>query len=346
MTSNLVISLDFELFWGVADVRSVTSYRDNVEGEWHAIPRMLALFRRYGMRVTWATVGMLMCRDYAHWRDIRPAVLPGYVRQSRSSYAYDALARSDPKLFFARPLVEQILATPGQEIATHTYSHFYCGEDGATPEQFAADLGCAQMVASDMQLEYRSLVFPRNQIRNEFIPVLAKAGIRVYRGNPDHWLYRDGHFTPGGPLGRAVRFADAWMPLSGIHANRADVRTGLINVPASLFLRPWPRRLSALESLRLRRLKQAMTAAACSGRICHLWWHPYNFGVNMEQNLAVLEALLQHYLILRDRYGMRSACMRDFLPAESGNREVAHASRERRDFADAGQALTPGPFQP
>lgn len=307
--SSFVISLDFELFWGVADSRTVAGYRNNVEGEWDAVPQMLALFRQYGVRATWATVGMLMCRDHAQWREIRPSVLPGYLRQKCSSYSLDAVAHEYPRLFFARPLVEQILATPGQELATHTYSHFYCGEEGATPEQFAADLACAQTMAFDMGVRCRSLVFPRNQVRKEFVAVLAEAGIEVYRGNPNHWLYRDGHFTPGGIAGRAVKFADAWLPLTGAHVAHVEVADGLVNVPASLFLRPWPRRLTALESVRLARLKQAMITAARSGGIFHLWWHPHNFGVNLEQNLAVLESLLQHYRVLQDQYGMRSLSM-------------------------------------
>jgi peptidoglycan/xylan/chitin deacetylase (PgdA/CDA1 family) len=311
MSASLVISLDFELFWGVADSRTMAGYRRNIEGEWDAIPRMLALFRRYGIHATWAAVGMLMCRDYAQWREIRPAVLPGYLREQCSTYLLERHAREFPRLFFARPLVKRILDTPGQEVATHTYSHFYCGEQGATPEQFAADLACANTIASELGLQCRSLVFPRNQVRESFVSTLAGAGIRAYRGNPDHWLYRDGHTAPAGLAGRAVRFADSWLPLTGARTASVSATAGLVNVPASLFLRPWSRRLHRLEPLRLKRMKDAMTAAARAGRLFHVWWHPHNFGVNVDQNLAVLERLLKHYVVLRDRYGMRSQSMAD-----------------------------------
>jgi hypothetical protein len=55
-----------------------------------------------------------------------------------------------------------------------------------------------------------------------------------------------------------------------------------------------------------------MTAAARTGRIFHLWWHPHNFGVSLEENLAMLEAVLRHYRVLADTYGMQSQCMGDF----------------------------------
>lgn len=317
--SNLVISLDFELFWGVADSRTIAGYGKNIEGVWDVVPRILALFRQYDVRVTWATVGMLMCRDYTQWREICPSLLPTYSRQQCSTYALDATAREYPHLFFARPLVEQVLETPGQELATHTYSHFYCGEEGVTPEQFTADLVCAQHIASDMNVQHRALVFPRNQIRKEFIAQLAGAKISAYRGNSKHWLYRDGHFVPGGLAGRVVRFADAWMPLSGSNTVFAEVTDSLTNVSASLFLRPWSARLATFESIRLSRLKRAMTAAALSGGICHLWWHPHNFGTNLLQNLKVLESLLRHYRTLRDQYGMTSSCIGDFCNKGKGD---------------------------
>ncbi len=310
--SNLVISLDFELFWGVGDPRFISGYRNNIEGEWEAIPKMLHLFQRYGIRATWATVGMLMCRNYAQWREIRPTVFPGYTLTQCSTYSLDSIVHENPRLFFARPLVEQILETPGQEIASHSYSHFYCDEKGATPEQFAADLICARVIAAEMGVDYRSFVFPRNQVQNAYLAELDKAGYRVFRGNPDHWLYRDGHFVAGGRAARRVRLADAYLPLSGNHVANASGTHGMVDLPASLALRPWSRRMQAFEPLRLMRLKHAMTAAAEANGVFHLWWHPHNFGVNIEENMTVLESLLQHYARLRDKYGMRSAQMGDF----------------------------------
>jgi peptidoglycan/xylan/chitin deacetylase (PgdA/CDA1 family) len=314
---SLVISLDFELFWGVTDSHSVAAYGRNVEGEWNAVPRMLELFRKYGIRATWATVGMVMCRDHKHWRDIRPSVLPGYIHRVRSAYSMDAVVGAYPKLFFARPLVEQILETPWQEVGTHTYSHFHCAEKEATEEQFSADLHCAQSTALELGVRYRSLVFPRNQVVKKFLPLLADAGIQVFRGNPDHWLYRDGNPVVGGVAGRGVRLMDSWIPISGASVAAAKTVNGVVNVPASLFLRPWSRWLSVVEPIRLARLKKSMTIAAQADAIFHLWWHPHNFGVNCEQNLAVLEELLKYFLRMQDEYGMRSMQMGEFAPKES-----------------------------
>jgi len=273
---------------------------------------MLALFEQYEIKATWATVGMLMCRDYADWRERRPALLPNYERSGCSNYLWDDSVRENPDLFFGRPLVDKILQVAGQELATHTYSHFFCGEAGVTTEQFTSDLICAQSQAKELGFRFKSLVFPRNQVRTEFLNVLPDVGISVYRGNPGHLLYRDGHFVPGGLAGRAVRFADTWLPLTGSLVSRPFVDKGLVNVPASFFLRPWSRHFSAFERMRMFRMKRIMTEAAIEDSLCHIWWHPHNFGINTDRNLAVLEELLKHFCYLRDKYGMESRSMDDF----------------------------------
>ena len=37
-SAKFVISLDFELFWGVADTQTIAGYGPNVLGEWQAVP--------------------------------------------------------------------------------------------------------------------------------------------------------------------------------------------------------------------------------------------------------------------------------------------------------------------
>lgn len=316
--SSLVISLDFEMFWGVAESRTIDGYRRNIEGEWEAIPGVLKLFQHYGVRATWATVGMLMCRDYSHWREIHPSVLPRYDRAQCSTYALDSVVRDNPKLFFARPLVEQILMTDGQELASHTYSHFFCAEPGVDVVQFDADCICQKAIFSEYGLVPTSLVFPRNQVKKEFLTVAAENGITAYRGNQNHWLYRNGHFTPYGILGRAVRKADGYFALSGNHVSdseKTSVSDKPIDIPASLFLRP-SEDIPFLDSLHLNRVRRGMQEAAIAGGVFHLWWHPHNFGTNIQRNLDNLESLLQFYVLLADKYGMSSLSMAGAVAAD------------------------------
>ena len=56
-----------------------------------------------------------------------------------------------------------------------------------------------------------------------------------------------------------------------------------------------------------------MTAAARQGKIYHLWWHPHNFGKNMEKNFSFLAKVISHYEMLAKKYDMKSVCMKDIL---------------------------------
>lgn len=310
--SALVISLDFELFWGVADSRNIASYRSNIEGEWDVIPKILELFEQNDVRATWATVGMLMCRNYSQWCEIRPDSPPEYLQKNLSNYRLDSVIKDNPSLFFARSLVQQILDTPGQEIASHSYSHFYCGEKFATIQQFAADLLCAIHVANDLGIKYKSFVFPRNQVQNCYVSALHAMGFKVFRGNASNWLYERGDSVAFGLAGRALRLVDSYLPLSGNQIANPSIFGGLVDVPASLFLRPWSNKLSTFEKFRIIRIKNAMTSAAKDDGVFHLWWHPHNFGVNIEKNILILKSIIDHYVYLRDIYGMQSLQMGDF----------------------------------
>ena len=83
---------------------------------------------------------------------------------------------------------------------------------------------------------------------------------------------------------------------------------GPLGARTSRFLRPAVRH-AGLERLRLRRIASAMEAAARRRTLFHLWWHPHNFGVDLQENLAFLRGILDHFRSLQDRHGMRSMTM-------------------------------------
>ena len=52
-----------------------------------------------------------------------------------------------------------------------------------------------------------------------------------------------------------------------------------------------------------------MTHAAKNNLVFHLWWHPHNFGVNLEKNMSLLLKIIQHYDMLKNKYDMTSLNM-------------------------------------
>lgn len=304
-----VISLDFELLWGVRDKRTVANYGANILGVRRAIPAMLDLFAQRQIACTWATVGFLFCADRDELTSSFPKLRPNYRDRRLSPYDdFAELGRdeeSDP-CRYGLSLLKQVQARPRQEIGTHTFSHFYCLEEGGGVDAFRADLTAAREAAARRGVELKSIVFPRNQISAAHLAVCRQMGLIAYRGNETVWFHaarRDSAQTL--PM-RACRLADSYLPLAGAQVHKPELCDGLVNVTSSRFLRP---AAAVLERQRLRRIASAMETAARTGTVFHLWWHPHNFGVNTEANIAFLAAVLDQFGRLQQRYGMRSLTM-------------------------------------
>lgn len=317
---TLIVSLDLELYWGMFDEVSLDEYGENIRGVHAVAPKILALFSEYGIHATWAAVGLMTCSSRAELESLLPpeALRPTYPSSMMSSYAHlasDAVGEgeNDDPYHFGGSLMEAIKETPGQELGSHTFSHFYALEDGQTAEQFRADLGASKQALARHGTRLRSLVFARNQVNPEYFSLLSEAGVHCYRGVEDHAFYRPrSHGRQKSMLVRAGRFLDRYLPLSGHHTYPLSTvaKSGVpYNIPASRQLHPYSRALWMLEPLKRRRIKRAMTRAARRGEVCHIWWHPHNFGTYQKENLAGLRDLLEHYARLKERHGMKSCSM-------------------------------------
>ena len=126
---TLIVSLDFELFWGMQDVLELHEYEANILGGKAAIPRMLALFEKHGIHATWATVGYLFGKNEDELRRYFPAELPGYDDPKLSCYRCFGSMGTDEEsapCYYGRSLLDRIVAAEGQELGSHTFSHYYC----------------------------------------------------------------------------------------------------------------------------------------------------------------------------------------------------------------------------
>jgi peptidoglycan/xylan/chitin deacetylase (PgdA/CDA1 family) len=326
----LVISLDFELHWGVRDKLAVADYRQNLLGVRRAVPAMLELFTEFGIHATWATVGFLFFDGKRELLEALPARRPAYARRELSPYeALDGVGeneRDDP-FHFAPSLIRRIADTPHQEVGTHTLSHYYCLEAGQEGADFRADLEAAVAVTrAKLGREPESIVFPRNQVSPGYLGICGELGLMAYRGNHTAWMYRARPEADESVVRRGLRLLDAYVPLAGRRPESPPTGAAAIpvNVPANRYLRPSSLATRRLAPLRLRRITTDLRHAADDGRLFHLWWHPHDFGLHLEENLAVLRRILGCFAGLRERCGMESLTM-----AEAARRAlVMHAGGE------------------
>lgn len=323
-----VLSLDFELHWGVFDTVGPDSpYMQNLLGEWTVIPKMLQMFREREIAATWATVGFLFARGRKDLERFRPDVLPRYANPALDSYAVQVGEdEKDDPIHFAPSLIERVAETPRQEIATHTYSHYYCCEDGCSVPSFRADLASAIAIAREYGHEVGSIVLPRNMVREGFLPVIREMGLNCYRGLDPSWMYNakdNADFQR--PEKRIGRLIDRYVNISGHNLTRwRDVVTadGLCNVPATRYLQPLADN-PGLDRGRLLWICDAIREAAQKKRIVHLWWHPHDFGLDQDGNLEALRTILDVAVQYRESHGLQSITMAEVAQiATSGRAKV------------------------
>jgi len=313
---RFIISLDFELFWGVRDKRTIETYGENIRGVRKVIPALLDLFDRYDIHATFATVGFLFARNREELFQYIPDVLPDYPLKKYSPYENSYMnavgeSEKDDIYHFGSSLIHLIQQDPKQEIASHTFSHYYCLE-GASLQSFEEDLKAAKGIALNYNIDLKSIVFPRNQYSEAHIEICKHLGFIAFRGNETASIYQPRKNEEQHKRIKALRFADSYVNLTGHHSFAIEEKEDeMVNIPASRFLRPYSSKLKAFNSIRLNRIKNSLSFAAKNNQAYHLWWHPHNFGIHLKENLSSLEEILKHYKKLNASFGMQSKSMKE-----------------------------------
>ena len=260
-----ILSLDFELAWGM---RGDPAYKADFERTREVIDRMLALFEKYEIKATWATVGELFLKGEA--------------------------GSPDNQLWHAPEVIEKIKkCRVPQEIGSHSFSHKVVGED-CTREEFEEELKRAVEVAKQNGVELKSYVYPKNSVG--FTDLLSKYGFTSYRGVDQNW-YRnlprllkklahafDNYFAMSAPVVSLERDGEIW------------------NIPGSYFFphaRGWAKWLPG--SFRVRKSVCGLKKATREKKIFHLWFHPFNLASNPTLLLPALEEVLKKVSEMRSR---------------------------------------------
>lgn len=311
---KFVISLDFEMYWGVRDVVKLQDYKEHLLGVQKAIPKLLETFSQYKVNATFAAVGFLFFSTRQELIDNLPKKIPHYTNADLSPYIKNFKEvgenEAEDPYHFGKSLVQKI-KDAGQEIGSHTFSHYYCLEKGQTREDFIADIMAAKKVAQNNNIQLSSLVFPRNQYNEEYLGICKELGFTSFRGNEKSKLFSSKSQGNTTFLRRPFRLLDSYINLSGhnCYTVKEMQKSDPYNIPSSRFLRPYSQRLKSLEKLRLKRITDSMTYAAKQGLTYHLWWHPHNFGINLQENFDFLNRVLLHFQKLNTEYNFESRSM-------------------------------------
>jgi hypothetical protein len=263
MAGKLTISIDLELAWGFWDILTPDILRLSETAERPICDKLLELFDRYHIPVTWAVVAAVLDRASAQAR-------PG-----------------NEASWYAPEIIERIRAAKTyHEIGSHGGRHVYY--DRMSASEAAEDLEFVKQVHRDNGLALVSFVFPRNGVGH--LELLARAGVRTFRGSDTGWV----RVAPklGSRAGRIVTFADKILPIPPAPA-RAHGSGGLVDIPGSMLLpgRDGARRF-ILPAVSRAKLAMGLNWARRSGETFHFWFHPCNFYYRAEEQFATLDWFL------------------------------------------------------
>lgn len=307
---KFILSLDFELFWGFGGFERnfLNGYKGNVQNALRALDEILKICEKYGVKVTIAYVGAMRLSSREQF--LNDYLSASFSNEALSSHSlisvFSDLVSED--LLFCKDKIDSLGRNPMVELASHTFSHYYCLEQGQTSEEFSRDLEYGHRLNGVMS----SIIFPRNQVSEEYLKICEEYGFTHYRGFTPDWLWKPEASSSRYSIKGLLRLLDTYFPITGNRTYKIpEHRGGIINIPSSIFLRPYNKRLSFLESLKVHRIKHSMKVAAKKGECFHLWWHPHNFGANMKENLRQLEQICQTYKELNQQYNYDSVFMRE-----------------------------------
>ena len=312
MKGALCISLDFEKFWGVHDVANLNDVEHKLLKVDYVVNRLLDLFEKYNIHCTWATVGLLGFDSFETLNEFCLDKRISYLNENYSPFPIKKLIDSsiNNKIITAKSCIDKIKKSRNQEIASHTFSHFYTLEQGQTKEEFIDDLNSFKTIVGDV----KSIIFPRNQINETYLQLCAEHHIISYRGNQNNIFWSNLSFSNEKLIHKIGRTIDAYIKISKDNLiDWNDLKkesNGLINIPASRFLKSY-KHSKFIENLKLKRLKKQMLKSAQKNKVYHLWWHPHNFTTNTDANFKQLESLFVYYKQLEKDYGYQSLNMKE-----------------------------------
>jgi len=269
--AKLTISIDLELAWGNWD--NLTSFHiQNIElKEREIIDRLLELFERYGLSVTWAFVAALLDEESSK-------SMPG-----------------KKSLWFAPEIIEKISrSSMAHDLGSHGGKHRYF--NNMTEQEAIEDLEFASNIHSKYNIPLNSFVYPRNKVAKT--QILAKHGIKIYRSADKAW--HESIRRKQIHLGRAANLIDKMLPISP-QAVKPQFNKEISNIPGSMlfFSRNGIRRF-VQPSVTLTKLEKGLQKAISDGGVFHLWFHPSNFWSETEQQFAIFEKFIKRVSDLKN----------------------------------------------
>lgn len=257
---GIIVSIDFELDWGYKKSNNPLNKEEVLEG----LNSLIHLFNKHDIKTTWAIVGRL----------------------------FDDIDKEDNTKRQNNWIQNNLVKNSLVEIGTHTYSHIFCEE--VSKETFDNDIIKVSKVSKDTSIEFKSIVFPRNQFNHNNIETLKTYKYTHYRDVQEKWYLKTNKFSNESVLKRFFLRVAELLPL-----NRDVIikkNNEITSISDSRFFRFFsPSFIGRIISpIYYQILKYEMKKTFDRDSLYHIWFHPHNF-IKNPLAFSQLEGFLQYY---------------------------------------------------
>lgn len=297
----LVISQEIEMAWGVYPNLTKISNKGLIERE--TLIRLLDIYKKYNVRITWDIVGHLF------FNECDGKCLENYPKELLK-YDPGTTILEDP-IWYGKDMVDLILKNNQKhEIAAHSFSHVPF--NSCSVEIAENEIRKCREIANKLNINMRSFVFPYNSIGH--LDILEKYGFEAIRA--DNVLFDDDKninfyskvYKKFAYDKKSILFKIYWKVaktlrkiniLFNIYPIKLSEPRKLLN---NLYLIPMSSSFPMYDNkskmskffngLELYNVKKAIDIASENKKVIHLWCHIHDY--KNEEDFKNLEEILQH----------------------------------------------------
>jgi len=269
----VLISADFELAWAWRFDRLNPDPLNNslvlARRERSNIPKLIELSEKFGIPVTWGTVGHLMLEECKNTGPVPhpelerfPYFENEYWKFNKGDWFDDdpCSSLSTAPEWYAPDLIKLILGSKeGHEIGCHTFSHISCSDAICKPGVLNGELKASQMAASPFGINLESFIFPGHTMGN--YDTIRAAGFTSIRTNFINTL--------GYP----------YLHPNGLWEHKSTMELGYNKI------------FSVKQNLR--RYKTIIDKCISNHQVCNFWFHPSFDEININTILPEVFKILQ-----------------------------------------------------
>lgn len=262
--SGVIISIDFELDWGYTNQHNPLC-EDEIST---ALDSLIALLNKHQIKSTWAIVGQLFSNK---------------TKDDNSKRRLQWITKN---------LKENDLV----EIGSHTYNHIFCEESSI--ELIEEDFLLIKNIAKDNSIDFKSIVFPRNQYNKANLDLIKANNYTHYRSVLEKWYLKTNKYSKENKIKRnLIRIFDM-LPF-----NRDAIvgsQNELISISDSRFFRFFPPSFigKIISKIYLIVLMYELRQCIKRGNLYHIWFHPHNI-IKKPNGLKELDLFLKYFKKLK-----------------------------------------------